>query len=564
MSVLHVTQIQTHLEREYSDKIDLSDLKGHKNTVNFFLTRALSAYALQYHAECLPQIAANSITDGSNDNGLDAVLYERKSKTLFIVQSKWMADGKGEPDNGDVKKFIFGIKDLFNSRFDRFNSKISRLMADISEAIRDPNTKYQIILTYTGIHELSTHSKRDFDDLLREFNDASEIVSFSLFNQRRIHLSLVTSAQAGHPINLKIGLTSWGKIAEPYNAFYGQVSGAEIYSWWTEFRTRLFEKNIRGVLGDTQVNQEITSTLDTRPEQFWFFNNGITMICDDVQKNMVNGTSTDFGQFTCTNVSIVNGAQTVSTIGRFGEREIGPLNKTYVPLRIISLNGTEDYFDQQITKANNTQNRVESRDFVSFDPEQTRIKDELLLDGIDYKVSRGSVEDSTLSSIDFLESITAVACASKKISIVVQLKREISKLWENLNSAPYKQLFNPQVTGRYVYNCVQVQRLIDRVIREKEAELTDGREQSVIIHGNRLISLLIFGSLDTVKYSTQQYNFDNGALISRMREMVNEKFNTLLTTVDKEFENPIIPTLFKNRTKCEHIYNLINQNPKAT
>jgi len=36
-----------------------------------------------------------------------------------------MRDGKGEPENGDVKKYLSGIKDLFNLSFDRFNSKTS-------------------------------------------------------------------------------------------------------------------------------------------------------------------------------------------------------------------------------------------------------------------------------------------------------------------------------------------------------------------------------------------------------------------------------------------------------
>lgn len=141
----------------------------------------------------------------------------------------------------------------------------------------------------------------------------------------------------GDPIDLTITLKSWGKIESPFKAFYGQVNGSEIFQWWQNHRTTLFKKNIRGILGDTSVNQSIRDTLQEAPDNFWYFNNGITMLASSASKNMVGGSGTDYGQFTCTDVSIVNGAQTVSTIGRFGENDPTNLDDVFVSLRIISL-----------------------------------------------------------------------------------------------------------------------------------------------------------------------------------------------------------------------------------
>jgi hypothetical protein len=39
-------------------------------------------------------------------------------------------------------------------------------------------------------------------------------------------------------------------------------------------------------------------------------------------------------------------------------------------------------FGKDVTRANNKQNRIENRDFVSQDPEQARIKTELAIEGI--------------------------------------------------------------------------------------------------------------------------------------------------------------------------------------
>lgn len=561
MSEIHVKHIKAEIEKNYKGIIDLSDLKGNNPQLeNFFLTRALAAYSIQHHAQVSPAVASDSVTDGSNDNGIDAIFYDLQTKTLYIVQSKWIHKGKGEPENGDVKKFISGISDLFDFIFNRFNSKVKRKEVIIKNAICDPKTKYQLILTYTGINDLAEHSRRDFNDLLDDFNDASELVYLSVFNQKRIHTSLIVTYESEEPIDQLVQLNNFGRIDKPYTGYYGQVNGLEIYGWWEKYRKRLFTKNIRGVLGETDVNKEINNTLEENPEHFWFFNNGITIIADLIEKNMVGGATTDFGQFTCTNLSIVNGAQTVSTIGKFGEDDPSKLEKVFVPIRIIQLNGAEGNFGQKITKANNTQNRVKNRDFVTFDLEQTRIREELLIDGIDYRISRGAYEKDDQISFDLVESTVALSCALIDVPIAVQLKREIGLLWNDLENAPYKKLFNPQISGRYVYNCVRTQRLIDAAIKEKEDKLESGRDKSIAIHGNRLIALLVFDSINTKNYYTSKFDFDNPKLLPSMEKKVNTAFTSLKKVIDSHYDKSIIVTLFKNGTKCKDIYSQIKNN----
>ncbi|MBW4361905.1 AIPR family protein [Flavobacterium taihuense] len=558
MSEIHVNHIKTHIEKEFKDLIDLSDVnaKG-ENLENFFLTRSLAAYSIQHHTQVPLKIASESVVDGGNDNGIDAIYYDAQSKYLYLVQSKWIHNGKGEPENGEVKKFISGIKDLLNFKFDRFNNKVKKKEIIIQNAVCDPKTKYQIILTYTGINNLAEPSRRDFNDLLEELNDASELVYLSIFNQKRIHSSLVHTTENIQPIDQTIQLKYFGKVTEPYSGYYGQVNGVEIYGWWDKYRKRLFAKNIRGVLGDTDVNKEITKTLEENPEHFWFYNNGITLVADSVEKNMVGGASSDLGQFICENISIVNGAQTVSSIGKFGEGDTSKLDKVFVPVKIIQLKDAEENFGQKITKANNTQNRVKNRDFVTFDLEQTRIREELLIDGIDYRISRGEYEKNDQISFDLIESTTALSCSSNDISIVVQLKREIGLIWDDLENAPYKKLFNAKITGRYVYNCVRTQRLIEQAIKEKEKSLISGRDQSILIHGNRIISLLVYKTINTKKYVTEKFNFDDPTLLGIMESKVNDAFVILQKVISNEYDKAIIVTLFKNKTKCQDIISKI-------
>ncbi|KZL27000.1 AIPR protein [Pseudovibrio sp. Ad37] len=164
------------------------------------------------------------------------------------------------------------------------------------------------------------------------------------------------------------------------------VAGEEVSNWWTTTGKRLFAQNIRQMLGSTEVNEEIRNTLETSPDKFWYFNNGITIVADTIRKSAVGGNSRELGSFKAANISIVNGAQTVSTIGRFAANEFNNLEDIKVPVRLISLEGAEDGFGGNVTKTNNRQNRIENRDFVSQDPEQIRIRKELLIEDIDYNI----------------------------------------------------------------------------------------------------------------------------------------------------------------------------------
>ncbi len=100
--------------------------------------------------------------------------------------------------------------------------------------------------------------------------------------------------------------------------------------------------------------------------------------------------------------------------------------------------GRRQTLGADITKTNNTQNRIENRDFVSLDPEQNRIKTELAIEKIEYHVIRSESLTRSETAFDLTESTTAAACASDRVHLVVQLKREIGKLWENIEKAPYE------------------------------------------------------------------------------------------------------------------------------
>lgn len=554
MSIIHVNQIRGQVLRLFESRVDLSDLRHppEEMRLSMLLSRGLAAYAIHILSGTTPDIAAASVVDGSDDNGIDAIFYDEANKRLYVVQSKWMHDGSGEPSNGDVKKFVAGVRDLFNLRFDRFNAKIRGKQASVVHALNDPQTKYELVIAYTGSSRLSTPSQRDLDDIAQEMNDTSEVVFISPLNQAELHNSL-TAGVGGEPINAELGLKSWGKKEEPHVAFYGQITAAAIAELWSKYRARLFARNLRSTLGETDVNREMRQTLEERGESFWYFNNGITILAKRVARAMAGGGGNDFATFHCEDISVVNGAQTVGTLGKVGQGDPARLENVYVQVRVI-VRGDDETFADSVTRTNNRQNRVESRDFVALDPEQGRIRTELAIDGIDYQVMRTEDFLRAEKAFDLIESTTALACASGSVRLVVQLKREIGKLWEDITRAPYKELFNATTPGPYVWRVVQVQRKVDKALDTFFRRGGLYKHYAVATHGNRMISAMVFANLPGQFLRDPATDLEAEIVDVSIANQVDAAVVALSTQVERLYPNAMVPILFKNLSKCEQLW----------
>ncbi|AZP43683.1 AIPR family protein [Rahnella aquatilis] len=557
MSIIHVNQIGSKIQSLFASKIDKSDLNPNDKEIQpKILTRCLAAYAIYCIGDTSLDDAAVAVVDGADDNGIDAIHYSPSSKRMIIVQSKWKKDGTGEPDNGDMRKFKDGVLDLINLELDKFNEKVNLKRQMIETALGEFDTKFDLVLIHTGSNTLSKHNQQVMDSILSELNDAGDgtsedVVSFHHVNQAIIH-SRLASGLEGEPIDLEVGLSQWGKIEEPHQGYFGIVAGEEVANWWERKGKRLFAKNIRQMLGATEVNDEVKRTIDEQPENFWYYNNGITIVAESIKKSMVGGNSRDIGSFRANNISIVNGAQTVSVIGRYAQEGGTNLAKVRLPVRLISLEGAPEDFGASVTKTNNRQNRIENRDFVSLDEEQIRLKKELSLEGIEYNIVRSENIKTSASIIDLSEATVALACASTQVGLAVQAKREIGRFYDNLNKAPYKTIFNPLTNGIYLRNAVFSLRKIDEVISQLISDLLkkSGKEYGVLVHGNRMLAFLVFRSL-TIHKSANNFEFDINSV--DWLDYTKAALEKLITEIEANYKDKFLATLFKNASICKAI-----------
>ncbi|HEY1982529.1 MAG TPA: hypothetical protein VGH13_20825 [Xanthobacteraceae bacterium] len=90
MAEVQHSQIKSKLLELIAPHIDKSDItaKSGPERDAHILSRSMAAVAIKMLAEIDDATAANSIVDGGQDNGIDAIFYDPQSKTLFLVPVK--------------------------------------------------------------------------------------------------------------------------------------------------------------------------------------------------------------------------------------------------------------------------------------------------------------------------------------------------------------------------------------------------------------------------------------------------------------------------------------------
>ena len=555
MANLQVNQVKKCLQDNYVPYVDASDItETGINKEIHILSRAYAAYSVATIGNYDPKDVCACITDAYDDNGIDLIYIDFISKKMWIVQSKFSLNGIKGMDCGDIHKFIQGTEDLCNGEYAKFGEKTRKFQSNIDQALLDAQFHIYFVVAYTG-HNLSKENLDILNPFIQEFNDSGEILSLVDFNLLKAHQILRKGLN--NPINCQIHIKNWGQIVNPYKSIYGIVDATEIAELWKTHGTNLLSKNIRHFLGNTDSNNAMNETLRNCPELFKYFNNGISVLCNSLKKTAFGGANTELGIFECSDIQIVNGAQTVGTIGEFYKNPNQESQNAEVFVKVISLEGAPSDFSTRQTIANNTQNKVEKKDFVSLCPIQLKLKEELRLDGITYHLKRG-IDVPLLDEFNYTfdEAATALAASQEEVTLSVQAKREVGKLWESLNSAPYTDLFNDQLTPTRLKHVLKINRAIKNELEILYNTQTDARKKRILVLGNIFITHLV---MQNVKRS----DLENKSLAIKkyiketIKPLTKKYAEDTIITVNSKYSNSNIPQLFRNFTKCRDIKTII-------
>lgn len=210
-----------------------------------------------------------------------------------------------------------------------------------------------------------------------------------------------------------------------------------------------------------------------------------------------------------------------------------------------------------MTRTNNLQNRVESRDFVAQDPEQKRLRQEMAIEGIDYQFVRSEDSVSSPTACELIEVTTALACAAADANLAVQLKTGIGRFFGDLKKVPYRTLFNPSVSGARAFNATVANRTIEKWIEaKKKTTKKSGPAWGVLVHGNRILASVVFGKYGGAKLSQPIQDYSSSFAQADLNTLCEDAYEKMVAAINKHYPGKFLAVLFKNPTMSKHVFEI--------
>lgn len=121
----------------------------------------------------------------------------------------------------------------------------------------------------------------------------------------------------------------------------------------SKLRERLFVENVRNFIGPTDVNSDIKTTLDSPDfrEYFPYLNNGLTIMCDLIEKHKIKQ-----NEFILTYPRIINGCQTTHILFEKFKDDPNSIDDVEIVVKVISTKDNE--LKKKIIFAANNQNSI--------------------------------------------------------------------------------------------------------------------------------------------------------------------------------------------------------------
>lgn len=157
----------------------------------------------------------------------------------------------------------------------------------------------------------------------------------------------------------------------------------------------LFEANIRDYQGNNLVNKSIESSLrGDKGIDFWWLNNGITIIADSITRGMQCDVCLE-------NPRVVNGLQTSNTIfNYFSSRVINTVDGRKVLVKCIA--SSDQSVRSRVISATNKQTTIPSAYLRALDPIQLKIERYFSENGLHYDRRKSSCKNSGIKPKDII------------------------------------------------------------------------------------------------------------------------------------------------------------------
>lgn len=324
------------------------------------------------------------ICDGPNDGGIDASFIE--NDTITLIQTKYNMSNSYE----NIIAYLEDIKMLL---IDNYNQNLNKESIEVLSYCQDIEG---IDIFYITNDEINNNEWIKIKNKAKEVEKL--ITEKSL--QKRIRIKILDISNMEEFIDETRNLvpknfqkTPIEIIVDKYfmnkenNTIIAEVTLKDLARFIKKGEKYLFYSNIRNFLGTrNKVNKKIAETYKHNPKNFWFYNNGITIVCDrfDDPKELTNGAA----KVNIITLQIVNGCQTSSTIYSLWKNQSKEERDSQEGTILVKIIQDTKNKRKEITKYTNSQTAVSGKDFFALEDFHLQLQKDFALLGYNYLIQR--------------------------------------------------------------------------------------------------------------------------------------------------------------------------------
>lgn len=386
---------------DFKDEISSISKRYRLKDDSSFIFWFLSAYLTDKEKDILESLTGKEGGAGGDKN-IDGVFIDYKAQQCNIIQGKYhITEGKAEKRNdvlqfADIGLLPWESKSSIEKYFHRLDPQIVTKMKEVINCVK--RKKFELNLFYITTGKCSKTITEEAKDKIKYVS--SQIFVIPIEQILHIYRNYLEGIVPAIP-TMRLRISSEGKIQcdgiirrydpdKKIESWVLSVSGKDVGLMFEKAGSRLFAKNIRGFLGSTKINDSMSDTIKKEPYNFWYYNNGVTIVCDDVKRE----TRGNNDLLLIDGAQVINGQQTTRILSKDNAKDTNVIVKVIKIPRNWDHNGEYDSLVNTIVRATNWQNFISPSDLVSNDYIQIYLEREFRKKGYQYIRKRTSKREA--------------------------------------------------------------------------------------------------------------------------------------------------------------------------
>lgn len=358
------------IEREINKIINIAKRKNvvltKPQAFDYLICSVMCYNSLQYEEKWY-DLFNDSITDKSNDGGIDFVFYDEEAAKVIVGQNKYSDKQTVNDVVAELQKINTTLKNFFKGKTATYNDKLKRILQNAIDRLPEENDENIKIIfsSFSEFNQEKVKSKleEELSYLELMFYGTKDIEKKFEELQTTLHVVKEFSFAVDEPKNILC------YKSKKYDGVVLNIKASSLKKAFEQYDSKgLFNLNIRRYIQSKNVDAGIIDSIVKNNTDFWFKNNGITIACNDYR---VDGNTIKIYGF-----SIVNGGQTTTLIAKHFDslkNDFSVMCKVVKSVEKLEEEEAMGFFNE-IAEATNSQKPIQPRDLRANSREMVQLQ----------------------------------------------------------------------------------------------------------------------------------------------------------------------------------------------